>query len=90
MTAQSIIPGILERDQEESVVYGSFDSGKTVVSSPAYEEYLESSSKQLRIAPHKVWSGKEPDQYVKLYTSYESKVFFLQYIIKNFIYLKIF
>lgn len=74
MTAQSIIPGILERDQEESVVYGSFDSGKTVVSSPTYEDYLENSAKLLRIAPHKVWNGKEPDQYVNLFTSYESKV----------------
>jgi len=28
VTAQSIIPGILEREQEDTVVYGSFDSGK--------------------------------------------------------------
>ncbi|VDO53065.1 unnamed protein product [Onchocerca flexuosa] len=33
VTAQSIIPGILEREQEQSVVYGSVDFGKTVVSS---------------------------------------------------------
>ncbi|VBB30679.1 unnamed protein product [Acanthocheilonema viteae] len=33
ITAQSIIPGILEREQEQSVVYGSVDFGKTVVSS---------------------------------------------------------
>ena len=30
VTAQSIIPGILEREQEQSVVYGSIDFGKTV------------------------------------------------------------
>lgn len=34
VTAQSIIPGILEREQEQSVVYGSIDFGKTVVSNP--------------------------------------------------------
>lgn len=32
ITAQSIIPGILERGQEQSVIYGSTDFGKTVVS----------------------------------------------------------
>lgn len=32
VTAQTIVPGILERDQEQSVVYGSIDFGKTVVS----------------------------------------------------------
>ncbi|KAA8594248.1 hypothetical protein FQN60_005082 [Etheostoma spectabile] len=30
VTAQSIIPGILEREQEQSVIYGSIDFGKTV------------------------------------------------------------
>lgn len=33
VTAQTIIPGILEREQEQSVVYGSIDFGKTVVTS---------------------------------------------------------
>lgn len=76
LTAQSIIPGILERDQEESVVYGSFDSGKTVVSSPIYEQLLEESAKQLKIAPHTVWNGKGEGAgaFVKLYSSFESKV----------------
>lgn len=32
VTAQTIVPGILERDREQSVVYGSVDFGKTVVS----------------------------------------------------------
>lgn len=36
VTAQSIIPGILEREQEQSVVYGSIDFGKTVLSHPKY------------------------------------------------------
>ncbi len=32
VTAQTIVPGILESDQEQSVIYGSIDFGKTVVS----------------------------------------------------------
>lgn len=40
VTAQSIIPGILEREQEQSVVYGSIDFGKTVLSSPKYLELV--------------------------------------------------
>ena len=36
--AQSIIPGILQREQENSVVYGSVDGGKTIVS---HEQFLE-------------------------------------------------
>lgn len=37
VTAQSIIPGILEREQEQSVVYGSIDFGKTAIS---HEQYI--------------------------------------------------
>lgn len=75
VATQSIIPGILEREQEDSVVYGSFDSGKTIICSEEYEEILENSAKQLKIAPHSVWNGKEGDagKHVKLYTSFESK-----------------
>ncbi|KAI1724601.1 clustered mitochondria domain-containing protein [Ditylenchus destructor] len=73
LTAQSIIPGILEKDQEESVIYGSYDSGKSVVTSEAYEEFLVNPAKQLKIQPHRVWNGKEEGKYVTLYTSYESK-----------------
>lgn len=40
MTAQSIIPGILEREQEQSVVYGSIDFGKTVLTHPKYLELV--------------------------------------------------
>ncbi len=40
ITAQSIIPGILEREQEQSVVYGSVDFGKTVVSNDKYKELV--------------------------------------------------
>uniref|UniRef100_A0A183C8G4 Clu domain-containing protein n=1 Tax=Globodera pallida TaxID=36090 RepID=A0A183C8G4_GLOPA len=73
--AQSIIPGILEREQQDSIVYGSYDSGKTVTSIEIYEELLKNSAKILKIEPHLVWNGKEGDEskVVKLFSSYESK-----------------
>lgn len=40
VTAQSIIPGILEREQEQSVVYGSIDFGKTVLTQTKYLELV--------------------------------------------------
>ncbi|GMT19885.1 hypothetical protein PFISCL1PPCAC_11182 [Pristionchus fissidentatus] len=75
VTAQSIIPGILEREQEQSVVYGSIDFGKTVVSHEKYHELLEKPASALKILPHEVWNGKEGEEskMVKLYTSFETK-----------------
>uniref|UniRef100_A0A914UNE2 Clustered mitochondria protein homolog n=1 Tax=Plectus sambesii TaxID=2011161 RepID=A0A914UNE2_9BILA len=73
VTAQSIIPGILEREQEQSVVYGSVDFGKTVVSSEKYHELLEKPAQQLKIYPHLVKSGKDDGKDVKLYSSFETK-----------------
>lgn len=35
--AQTIVPGILEKHQEQSVVYGSNDYGKTVFTHPRYQ-----------------------------------------------------
>lgn len=51
-TATSVL-GILERDQEQSVVYGSIDFGKTVVTSEKYEELMEKAAQQLKILPHR-------------------------------------
>ena len=36
VTAQSIVPGLLEKDQEQSVIYGSIDFGKTIASDARY------------------------------------------------------
>lgn len=58
VTAQSIIPGILEREQEQSVVYGSVDFGKTVVTHPKYLELLGKAAQSLKILPHKVLNEK--------------------------------
>ncbi|XP_066552152.1 clustered mitochondria protein homolog isoform X2 [Amia ocellicauda] len=71
VTAQSIIPGILEREQEQSVIYGSIDFGKTVVSHPKYLELLERTSRPLKVQRHAVLNEKaEP---VDLCSSVECK-----------------
>lgn len=71
VTAQSIIPGILERDQEQSVVYGSIDFGKTVLSHPKYLELLRKAGNHLKILPHSVLN--ERDEPVELCSSVECK-----------------
>lgn len=71
VTAQSIIPGILEREQEQSVVYGSIDFGKTVLSHEKYLELLSKAGQQLKILPHSVLNDK--DEPVELCSSVECK-----------------
>ncbi|XP_041919207.1 clustered mitochondria protein homolog isoform X1 [Alosa sapidissima] len=71
VTAQSIIPGILEREQEQSVIYGSIDFGKTVVSHPKYLELLEKTSRPLKVQRHPVLNEKEAP--VELCSSVECK-----------------
>lgn len=71
VTAQSIIPGILEREQEQSVVYGSIDFGKTVLSHPKYLELLNKAGQHLKILPHSVVNDKEEN--VELCSSVECK-----------------
>ncbi|XP_055372478.1 clustered mitochondria protein homolog [Condylostylus longicornis] len=71
VTAQSIIPGILEREQEQSVVYGSIDFGKTVLTHPKYLELLTQAGQHLKILPHSVLNDK--DEEVELCSSVECK-----------------
>ncbi|XP_015258804.1 PREDICTED: clustered mitochondria protein homolog isoform X2 [Cyprinodon variegatus] len=71
VTAQSIIPGILEREQEQSVIYGSIDFGKTVVSHGKYLELLDKTSRPLKVQRHKVLNEKEES--VELCSSVECK-----------------
>lgn len=71
VTAQSIIPGILEREQEQSVVYGSIDFGKTILSNTEYLELLSKAGQQLKILPHSVYD--ESGKAVKLCSSVECK-----------------
>nr|XP_057936568.1 clustered mitochondria protein homolog isoform X1 [Doryrhamphus excisus] len=71
VTAQSIIPGILEREQEQSVIYGSIDFGKTVVSHGKYLELLEKTSRPLKVQRHNVLNEK--NDAVELCSSVECK-----------------
>ncbi|XP_041658667.1 clustered mitochondria protein homolog isoform X3 [Cheilinus undulatus] len=71
VTAQSIIPGILEREQEQSVIYGSIDFGKTVVSHSKYLELLEKTSRPLKVQRHSVLNEKT--ETVELCSSVECK-----------------
>ncbi|CAJ1065548.1 clustered mitochondria protein homolog isoform X2 [Xyrichtys novacula] len=71
VTAQSIIPGILEREQEQSVIYGSIDFGKTVVSHNKYLELLEKTSRPLKVQRHSVLNEKNDT--VELCSSVECK-----------------
>ncbi|XP_028274941.1 clustered mitochondria protein homolog isoform X1 [Parambassis ranga] len=71
VTAQSIIPGILEREQEQSVIYGSIDFGKTVVSHSKYLELLDKTSRPLKIQRHNVLNEKNDT--VELCSSVECK-----------------
>lgn len=71
VTAQSIIPGILEREQEQSVVYGSIDFGKTVVTHEQYMILLNKAAQHLKILPHKVINDKNEE--IELCSSVECK-----------------
>ncbi|XP_058803324.1 clustered mitochondria protein homolog isoform X2 [Phymastichus coffea] len=71
VTAQSIIPGILEREQEQSVVYGSIDFGKTILTHPKYLELLNKAGQQLKILPHKVIN--DAGEEIELCSSVECK-----------------
>jgi len=71
VTAQSIIPGILEREQEQSVVYGSIDFGKTIVTHSKYLDLLQKAGNQLKILPHQVINDKNEE--VELCSSVECK-----------------
>lgn len=69
--AQSIIPGILQREQEQSVVYGSIDSGKNISSHAKFLELLFKAGKSIRIRPHKVLNSDGEE--VELCSSVECK-----------------
>lgn len=71
VTAQSIIPGILEREQEQSVVYGSIDFGKTVLTHTKYVDLLNKAGQQLKILPHHVLNDK--NEMIELCSSVECK-----------------
>jgi protein TIF31 len=62
---------ILEREQEQSVVYGSIDFGKSVVTHPKYMDLLQRAGSQLKILPHTVINDKNDE--IVLCSSVECK-----------------
>ncbi|VDL19190.1 unnamed protein product [Hymenolepis diminuta] len=71
VTAQTIIPGILEKDQEQLIVYGSNDFGKNVTDDERYSKLLSESADALKIRPHKI-IGKD-DKVIELKSSVDCK-----------------
>lgn len=71
LVAQSIIPGILQREQTSTVVYGSTDNGKTVNSDPEFHDLLCKAGKKLFIKEHTVLDEK--GEKVKLCCPIEAK-----------------
>eukprot|EP00116_Pleurobrachia_bachei_P004301 sb/3464563/ len=71
VVGQSIISGILSRDQEQSIIYGSIDNGKTVNSNEKFRTVLTESSKRLHLREHSVVSGTSEEH--NLITSYDCK-----------------
>jgi len=71
VVGQSIISGILSRDQEQSIIYGSIDNGKTINSNDKFGEVLRSSSKKLHLKEHSVVGGDGTEH--RLITSYDCK-----------------
>ncbi|CAJ0580592.1 unnamed protein product, partial [Mesorhabditis spiculigera] len=75
IAAQSVIPGILDRDQDQSVIYGSSDFGKTILGNAEYDELLKPIAEALHLQPHKLVTkdaeGKE--KIIEFYSSFENK-----------------
>ncbi|CAL8265646.1 unnamed protein product [Merluccius merluccius] len=52
--AQAIVPGLLEKNQDQGLLYGSNDHGQTVVSDARFVDLLGKTCRTLRIQRHKV------------------------------------
>eukprot|EP01114_Cavostelium_apophysatum_P000309 TRINITY_DN1028_c0_g1_i1.p1 TRINITY_DN1028_c0_g1~~TRINITY_DN1028_c0_g1_i1.p1 ORF type:complete len:1242 (+),score=350.36 TRINITY_DN1028_c0_g1_i1:187-3726(+) len=71
LCAQSIIPGILQREGATTVIYGSVDTGKKIVHDAAFHELLTAAGKALFIKEHTVSDNE--DGKVTLCTPVEAK-----------------
>jgi protein TIF31 len=70
--AQSIVPGIFRRQDENSIVYGSVDNGAQISADEQFHEAIgKEIAKSHHLAEHTLIDGN--DQEVKLYTSQETK-----------------
>uniref|UniRef100_A0A0N4Z0A7 Protein asunder n=1 Tax=Parastrongyloides trichosuri TaxID=131310 RepID=A0A0N4Z0A7_PARTI len=75
IVCQSIVPGILEREQDAEVNYGSVDFGKTVRCDEIFSKPLEEVAKEMNSMPHTVITFDEEGKEIKtrVFTSIETK-----------------
>lgn len=72
IVAQSIVPGIFRRQDENSIIYGSVDNGVQISSDKTFHETIGNSiASSLHLAEHDVIDEKGSE--IKLYTSQETK-----------------
>lgn len=72
IVAQSIVPGIFRRQDENSIIYGSVDNGVQISSDASFHESLSKDvAKSLHLAEHTVIDESNAES--KLYTSQETK-----------------
>ncbi|KAI8636869.1 clustered mitochondria-domain-containing protein [Parasitella parasitica] len=72
IVAQSIVPGIFRRHDENSIIYGSVDNGVQISSDAGFHESLSKDvAKSLHLAEHTVIDESNTES--KLYTSQETK-----------------
>ncbi|KAF9597346.1 hypothetical protein IFM89_017249 [Coptis chinensis] len=57
VVAQSIIPGILQGDKSESLLYGSVDNGKKICWNEAFHSKVLEAAKHLHLKEHAVLDG---------------------------------
>ncbi|KAL8155095.1 clustered mitochondria protein [Apium graveolens] len=57
VVAQSVLPGILQGDKSESLLYGSVDNGKKICWNEEFHSKVLEASKRLHIKEHKVLDG---------------------------------
>uniref|UniRef100_A0AC35TFP8 Clu domain-containing protein n=1 Tax=Rhabditophanes sp. KR3021 TaxID=114890 RepID=A0AC35TFP8_9BILA len=75
VVCQSVVPGILDRDQDAAVVYGTIDFGKKINSDAEYCKILEETASSGINLPHKIIVQEEDGTEVEkqFYTSVETK-----------------
>ncbi|KAI7900383.1 clustered mitochondria-domain-containing protein [Cokeromyces recurvatus] len=72
IVAQSIVPGIFRRQDENSIIYGSIDNGDQISADPIFHECIgKDIAKSLHLSEHTVIDGKGDES--QLYTSQETK-----------------
>ncbi|KAD5802797.1 hypothetical protein R6Q59_023791 [Mikania micrantha] len=57
VVAQSVLPGILQGDKSDSLLYGSVDNGKKICWNQDFHSKVLEASKRLRVKEHVVFDG---------------------------------